>query len=1032
LVFAGGTVNLTGQVYGPKAALYLLGNHNLNIGGSAALGITGGLVLDKLYSWGSGRVNVDATPYQLTDLSITMGDTGNATLIPGDLGSWLEYYVTVTNNGSTTVHGAKVSDIFPSSFDDYGFRAFPSDGAQSQLVYPYEFGYGFTGNSLEDTVTMAPGSSIEYEITGDAGPNGSGMFVNTATVTPPPFTVDTNPADNTAIDSHPLNREADLSVSIGDGVPAASPGNAVAYTISAVLGGPSAYQHAVLSDTVPSSIASFTVTGSNGFTAQGHGGDTFSDTSLGFTGGEYGQEVYYTLTAVISPTASGTLSNTVSIAPPDGVTDINPSDNSATDSDIIAPPADLAVSVDDGVTSAVAGTGITYTITVTNNGPTDVVGAEVVDHFPAGLSGPLILSNSPTNPGGGGIIVYGGTLDFSGSSNSGPITGIIDNNGSLTGPFDLNLGGGTTILDGGTLTLNNAAASNNVAVASSNAAVASPAAMTPAPVINSATFGSGTTTFSGGTTVNTGSSGSITIGGGGGYLPYLSGITSDSYTAIGTGGATGFTSGTGDIDDFVNLPSGASIVYTVAANIGPYGNLLSDTATVTPPNTVADPNLGNNNATETTPLTSVTDLAITQTDDTDTVYAGLPTTYTIVVSNTGPSTAANVSVADVFPVGIDSDTYTADLTGGASFDGFPGESTRTSGSTSSGSGNINDEVNLPPGATITYHVTAQVDLEASGDLTNTATIGDTFPLSDTNLSNNTSTSTRSIVEPNDLRVTVSTDAASATAGGDSITYTVTVSNTGTQNVNAAQVMNTVYIGGAYTVNGNLHIQRSETSSDQFTATGTAGTSGFTASGSGNINDIVNIPAGGSITYLVTTSAPANAPGGNDLGDAAMITPPSTFTDMINYDNVAYDQIVINEQSDISVAVTDDAGASSITGATGSAAAGGSVVYTMVVTNNGPSEVTSVDVSASLVPGTYTFQLLDAQGDPAYSPYPNILISGYWIYSPLPSGASETFIITAQVDPTFSGPMVTTFSAYGSYDPVPDNNSASITDNISAS
>ena len=43
--------------------------------------------------------------------------------------------------------------------------------------------------------------------------------------------------------------------------------------------------------------------------------------------------------------------------------------NSATDTDTVTGSADLAITKTDGVASVIAGTSTTYTITVTNNGP---------------------------------------------------------------------------------------------------------------------------------------------------------------------------------------------------------------------------------------------------------------------------------------------------------------------------------------------------------------------------------------------------------------------------------------------------------------------------------------------------------------------------------------------------------------------------------------------------------------------------------------------------------------------------------------
>ena len=63
----------------------------------------------------------------------------------------------------------------------------------------------------------------------------------------------------------------------------------------------------------------------------------------------------YTVSATVSAAASGTLVNTATVTAPGGVTDPNPGNNSATDSDTIASQADLTITKTDGVTTANAG-----------------------------------------------------------------------------------------------------------------------------------------------------------------------------------------------------------------------------------------------------------------------------------------------------------------------------------------------------------------------------------------------------------------------------------------------------------------------------------------------------------------------------------------------------------------------------------------------------------------------------------------------------------------------------------------------------
>src|SRR5262245_31732325 len=98
-----------------------------------------------------------------------------------------------------------------------------------------------------------------------------------------------------------------------------------------------------------------------------------------------GKSVTITLTGTIDPAATGSLTNTATVSPPPGVTDPDPTDNSAADTDTLTPRADLAVTKTDGQTSAVPGTSTTYTIVVSNNGPSAVSGASVSDLLPAGV-----------------------------------------------------------------------------------------------------------------------------------------------------------------------------------------------------------------------------------------------------------------------------------------------------------------------------------------------------------------------------------------------------------------------------------------------------------------------------------------------------------------------------------------------------------------------------------------------------------------------------------------------------------------------
>jgi len=77
-----------------------------------------------------------------------------------------------------------------------------------------------------------------------------------------------------------------------------------------------------------------------------------------------------------------------------------------------------------------------------------------------------------------------------------------------------------------------------------------------------------------------------------------------TFTARATGGATRFTaSGSGNINDSVTMPSGSKITYKAKGTISSSATgSISDTATITAPIGVKDPNLTNNNDTDTDTL----------------------------------------------------------------------------------------------------------------------------------------------------------------------------------------------------------------------------------------------------------------------------------------------------------------------------------------------------------------------------------------------------------------------------------------------
>ena len=211
-------------------------------------------------------------------------------------------------------------------------------------------------------------------------------------------------------------------------------------------------------------------------------------------------------------------------------------------------------------------------------------------------------------------------------------------------------------------------------------------------------------------------------------------LISASWTCIGAGGGTCAPSGMGDINDLVDLPVGASVTYTVDATVdpmtpaGPFGN----TAEVMPPPGFDDINPVDNMATDTNNVVILADLAVDKTNGTFYVITETDTTYTIVVENLGPSMVPGAMVEDFFPVELTGVTWTCVGAGGGIC-------------AASGTGDISDTVDLPPGAMVTYTATGTVDPAATGLLINTATVIPPMGVTDPDPINNDSTDTDHII-----------------------------------------------------------------------------------------------------------------------------------------------------------------------------------------------------------------------------------------------------------------------------------------------
>ena len=164
------------------------------------------------------------------------------------------------------------------------------------------------------------------------------------------------------------------------------------------------------------------------------------------------------------------------------------------------------------------------------------------------------------------------------------------------------------------------------------------------------------------------------------------------------------------------------------------------------------------------------DLSITKTDGKVDVNRGELLTYMIVVHNAGPSDVTGATVLDTIPSSLTNVTWACSL-------GAPS-------CTASGSGNINDTVNIPAGGSITYMVNATVSNSAASDVINSATVIPPSGVTDSDLTNNSATD---IDHLNLLSITKTPTPSSYSTVGTIINYSYTITNIGTSTLTSSSL-----------------------------------------------------------------------------------------------------------------------------------------------------------------------------------------------------------------------------------------------------
>ncbi|SCH25777.1 Uncharacterized protein conserved in bacteria [uncultured Clostridium sp.] len=634
----------------------------------------------------SNNTSTDITPVDLAaDLAVTK--TGAPS--PVSAGGVLTYTVEVSNLGPADGQNVRLTDPLP---DQLSNGEYSLDGVTFR---------SWTGSlSLG---TLPAGGARTVVLRGTVRADAAETIQNTVTITSD--TPDPDPTNNTATELTPVNTAADLAVTKIASPNPAIHGQLLTYSILVQNLGPDPAVDGQITDMLPALLLGQEFSLDNGASWQPWTGSYALGTIAN------GRQIQVLIRGTVSMDAEGLVENTATVS--SSTPDPDPGNNSDTVRIPVDVSADLAV-VKTGLPVAVrAGEPLVYTMIVTNAGPSAAQDVELADQTPGALLGPEL-------------------------SVDGGITWV-----PWSSPYPLRTllpGDNRTVLIRGTVSPSaQAGPLSNTAVVSSTTPDPNPDNNTdtaPVEVEQSADL---SVVKEGGTSPAVPGQQfqyTITVGNSG-PSDGQNVILTDSVPAALLGQEFSLDNGAtwapwSSPYGLGILPAGQSRSVLLRGTVSTTaGDTLVNTAVVA--STTPDPDPSNNSSTDVTPVLQTADLAVVKTGPVDPVQPGQSLTYTILVTNRGPSTAQGVILADITPPELSNVEFSLD--GGATWGPW------------SGSYPIGE---LPEGGARSFLIQGGLAVEARTSVTNTAVVSGTTP--DPDPTNNSSTSVVPIAGGTDLQL----------------------------------------------------------------------------------------------------------------------------------------------------------------------------------------------------------------------------------------------------------------------------------------
>jgi uncharacterized repeat protein (TIGR01451 family) len=311
------------------------------------------------------------------DLAVGMTVAPDPTLV----GSNLVYTITVTNNGPDTAKNTALNLPLPGSF--VYVTGTTSQGTVGQS--------GGTVNANLGNLLPLATATIRVTVT----PTQAGTFSATASATS--TIIDFDLSNNSASASAHVNPPAsDMALTMTDLPDPVLAGGTLTYTVVVTNNGPAAANSVVVSNFLPATAAFISANSTKGTVTLDNGVVICNVGTLTNRGGA-------TITIVVRPGFSGTIVASANVTALQF--DPIPGNNSVSASTTVNPSSDLAVALA-GPESVIVGSNFTYTVTVTNLGPSAATNIVVNDALPGALAFISATSAQGTVTNSNGLVAW--------------------------------------------------------------------------------------------------------------------------------------------------------------------------------------------------------------------------------------------------------------------------------------------------------------------------------------------------------------------------------------------------------------------------------------------------------------------------------------------------------------------------------------------------------------------------------------------------------------------------------------------------